>query len=66
MKTLDSKRGSEIAEHLYKKAIDAGDVSLEDKHGFITGVFYLIDHLEEHEFADWQAMPEPDTDASRS
>lgn len=66
MKILKLKRGSEISEHLYEKAIDAGDVSLEDKHGFIAGIFYLIDHIEEHEFADWQGMPGSDPDAGRS
>ena len=35
---------------------------LEDKHGFNARVVYLINYLEDHEFADWQAMPNPDDD----
>lgn len=66
MKFIKPKQGSEIAEHLYAKAIDAGDVSLEDKHGFIAGIFYLIDHIEENDFADWQGMLGPDPDTGRS
>lgn len=66
MKFLTKKRLSEITENLYAKAIDAGDVSLEDKHGFTAGVCYLIVHIEEHEFSDWQGMPGPDPDAGRT
>ena len=62
MKILTPKRGSEIAEQLYEQAIAAGDVHLEDKHGFNARVVYLINYLEDHEFADWQAMPNPDDD----
>lgn len=44
MKILTPKRGSEIAEQLYAQAIAqaiaAGDVHLEDKHGFnAVGLF---------------------------
>lgn len=47
MKFLTQKRVSEIAENLYAKAIDADDVSLEDKHGFTAGVSYLLVRIED-------------------
>lgn len=59
MKTLTPKRGSELAEQLFATALAAGEVSPEDKHGFVVGVMYLIEHIEQREFADWQSMPGP-------